>query len=79
MIRTYIEVLASMLPILASIIIFAVYVSLYGEDQLTSAKVYTVLSIFNLLSTPMRLLVITLNSLMNSRASLSRIDHFLDY
>lgn len=69
----------NMLPIFSSIVIFAVFVSIEGEDKLTSAKVYTVLSIYNLIATPMRLVVITLINYMNSRASLERVEHFLGY
>jgi ATP-binding cassette subfamily C (CFTR/MRP) protein 1 len=73
MIRTWVEVLMSMLPIFASIIIFAVYAAENGSDSLTPAKVYTVLSIFNLISGPMRLMVMTLINFMNATASLARI------
>lgn len=73
MVRTYVEVLMNMLPIIASIIIFAVYAAIEGEDNLTPAKVYTVLSLFNLISVPMRLIVITIIQLMNSTASIARI------
>lgn len=73
MIRTWVEVLMSMLPIFASIIIFAVYAAENGSDSLTPAKVYTVLSIFNLISNPMRLMVMTLINFMNATASLARI------
>ena len=59
-----------MLPIFASIIIFGVYSALNGQDSLTSSKVYTVLSIFNLIATPMRLIVMTIINFMNARASL---------
>ena len=59
-----------MLPIFASIIIFGVYSALNGQDSLTSSKVYTVLSIFNLIATPMRLVVMTIINFMNARASL---------
>ena len=79
MIRTYIEVLMNMLPIFASIIIFAVFVAIEGEDALSPAKVYTVLSIFNLIATPLRLVVMTAINFMNARASLTRVDHFLEY
>ena len=79
MITTYIEVLMNMLPIISSIIVFAVYVALEGEDQITPAKVYSVLSLFNLISGPMREIVSTLTNFMNVRASLARIDHFLQY
>jgi len=68
-----------MLPIFASIIIFGVYSSIEGQDQLTSAKVYTVLSIFNLISVPMRLLIMTIINYMNAKASLDRVDHFFGY
>lgn len=70
MIRTYIEVLGNMLPIISSIIIFGVFVAINGEEELTTAKVYTVLSIFNLIAMPMRLLVMTLINYMNGKASL---------
>ncbi len=73
MIRTYVEVLMNMLPIFASIVIFAVYAVQQGAQNLTPAKVYTVLSIFNLIATPMRLMIMTLVNFMNAKASLSRI------
>jgi ABC-type bacteriocin/lantibiotic exporter with double-glycine peptidase domain len=77
--RTYIEVIMSMLPIFASIIIFGVYSVLYGQDSLTSSKVYTVLSIFNLISTPMRLLIMTVVNFINAKASMDRVNHFFGY
>lgn len=73
MIRTYVEVLMNMLPIFSSIIIFGVYVAMNGEESLTPAKVYTVLSIFNLIAIPMRLVVMTLINYMNAKASLDRV------
>ena len=73
MIRTYVEVLMNMLPIFSSIIIFAVFVAINGEDSLTTAKVYTVLSIFNLIAMPMRLVVMALINYMNAKASLQRV------
>jgi len=68
-----------MLPIFTSIVIFGVYSSINGEDSITPAKVYTVLSIFNLISTPMRLLVMTVVNYINAKASLTRVDHFFGY
>jgi len=79
MIRTYVEVMMNMLPILSSIVIFAVYSAQEGADKLTPAKVFTVLSVFNLISTPMRLIIITLINFMNAQASLTRIEHFFGY
>ena len=69
----------NMLPIFASILIFGVYSAMHGEDSITPAKVYTVLSVFNLIATPMRLLVMTLTTYMNAKASLERVDHFFGY
>jgi len=63
----------NMLPIFASIVIFAVYAAEQGSEKLTPAKVFTVLSIFNLIATPMRLVVITLIHFINAKASLARI------
>ena len=68
-----------MLPIFSSIIIFGVYVAINGEESLSTAKVYTVLSIFNLIAVPMRLLVITSMTYINAKASLARVEHFLGY
>jgi ABC-type multidrug transport system fused ATPase/permease subunit len=69
----------SMLPIFASIIIFGVYSAINGQESLTSAKVYTVLSVFNLISTPMRLLVMVISSFVNAKASMDRVNHFFGY
>ena len=77
--RTAVEVIMNMLPIFSSIIIFGVYSSLYGQENLTSAKVFTVLSIFNLIAMPMRLVIMTIINFMNAKASLERIDHFFGY
>jgi ABC-type multidrug transport system fused ATPase/permease subunit len=68
-----------MLPIVCSIIIFAVFVAQYGTEKLTPAKVYTVLSIFNLIAVPMRLVIMTLINFINALASLARIEHFFGY
>ncbi len=69
----------NMLPIFSSIVIFAVYAAEEGNERLTPAKVYTVLSIFNLIAVPMRLVIITLINFINAKASLARIEHFFGY
>ncbi len=69
----------NMLPIFASIIIFGLYSALNGQESLTAAKVYTVLSVFNLIAVPMRLLIMTVINFMNAKASLDRVDHFFGY
>lgn len=60
----------NMLPILSSIIIFAAFAIIYGEGELTTAKVYTVISTFNLIVIPMRQFVIASVSYVNGKASL---------
>ena len=72
-IGTYVEILMNMLPIFSSIIIFAAYVKINGEDSLTAAKVYTVISIYNLIELPLRLISIVLINYMNAKASLQRV------
>ena len=77
--RTYVEVIMNMLPIFSSIIIFGVYSAQNGQESLTSAKVFTVISIFNLIAVPMRLVIMTVINFMNAKASLERVDHFFGY
>lgn len=79
MIRTYIEVIMNMMPILASIVCFGMYVFLYGSEGLSPAKAYTVLSLFNLMANPMRMMVMTLIQFANAKASMDRIEHFFNY
>lgn len=79
LLRTYIECIMNMLPIFSSIIIFGVYSAINGQENLTSAKVFTVLSIFNLIAVPMRLVIMTIINFMNAKASLDRVDHFFGY
>ena len=69
----------NMLPIFSSIIIFGVYSAMNGQEALTPAKVFTVISIFNLIAVPMRLVIMTIINFMNAKASLERIDHFFGY
>ena len=67
-----------MTPFLASIAIFVGFVSFEGEEALTPAKVFTVISIFHLLATPMKKMMMTITELMNARASMVRINGYLD-
>lgn len=73
MIRTYIEVIMNMMPIFASIVCFGIYVYQNGSEELSPAKAYTVLSLFNLMANPMRMLVMSLIQFANAKASMSRI------
>ena len=69
----------NMLPIIISITVFAVYAATQGEQALTPAKVYSVISLFNLIAVPLRLIVMTLINLINAKASLMRVQHFFGY
>lgn len=63
----------NMLPIIASILCFGMYVYFNGAESLTPAKAYTVLTLFNLMANPMRMLVMSLIQFANARASMDRI------
>jgi ABC-type bacteriocin/lantibiotic exporter with double-glycine peptidase domain len=69
----------NMMPILASVLVFGVFVAVNGADQLQTANVYTTLSLFNLMANPMRMLVMTVVQMANANASLSRVNHFFQY
>lgn len=68
-----------MLPIIASIIVFSVFVGVNGAENLQTYTVYTTISLFNMMSNPMRLLVMTLVQMASAKASLARVDHFYQY
>jgi ATP-binding cassette subfamily C (CFTR/MRP) protein 1 len=77
--RGYNEVILSMAPVLSSILAFGVYSYLNGADKLTPAKVYSCLALFNLISNPMRLIMLAFIQFINTVAGLRRVDHFLNY
>ena len=79
MIRTFVEVTMNMMPIMASILCFGMYVYFFGSESLTPAKAYTVLSLFNLMANPMRMLVMSLIQFANAQASMARLEHFFSY
>ena len=68
------DVIATTVPILISITVFGIYVSM-GND-FNATKAYTVLSLFNLLQLPLRMIGMVMMLLATSQASLKRIDHF---
>lgn len=79
LLRSYVEILMNMLPIIASVIVFSVFVQVHGADSLNTSTVYTTISLFNLMSNPMRMLVMTLVQFASAKASLARIDHFFEF
>ncbi|KAH8701117.1 putative ABC multidrug transporter [Talaromyces proteolyticus] len=74
--------LAYLSQIFAPIITFAVFVSLshdHGDDvALNTARVYTALSIFALMTDPITTLVMSLSAFAGSVGSFTRIQEFLD-
>lgn len=79
LLRSYVEVLMNMLPIVASVLVFSVFVQVHGADSLRTDTVYTTISLFNLMSNPMRMLVMTLVQYAGAKASLARVNHFFAY
>ena len=55
--RGVVDVLTNTTPLLVAVAIFGLYVFLKGEEKLTPSKAYAVLSIFNLLIIPLRMIV----------------------
>ena len=68
------DVVATFVPIAISICVFGIYVALGNEFN--AAKAYTVLSLFNLLQLPLRMIGMVMMLLATSKASLKRIEHF---
>ncbi len=68
------DVIATFVPIAISITVFSIYVAMGNEFN--ASKAYTVLSLFNLLQMPLRMIGMVLMMLATSQASLKRIEHF---
>lgn len=62
-------------PLMISILVFGLYSALY--DDFTAAKAYMVLSLFNLLLIPLRMVTMVLMFYLNAKASMARIELFL--
>lgn len=75
-IRTSIEETSNFTPVLVSICIFIIYVA--AGNDLKPSKAYTVLALFNLLVLPFRMMIFTLMMYVGTKASVRRIDHFMD-
>lgn len=61
--------------IFTSVLVFSIYVAV-GES-LSPAKVYVILSYFNLLIDPLRMLLFGFIMISTSKVSLNRLDHFM--
>lgn len=62
-------------PLMISILVFGLYSALY--DDFTPAKAFMVLSLFNLLLIPLRMVTMVLMFYLNAKASMTRIEFFL--
>lgn len=76
----------SILPVFTVIFVFGIYAAVNGVDvtgkdtnKLTVAKVYTVLSLFNIIQMPLRLLVVSISAIIDARASLTRMSKYFGY
>ncbi|KJE95250.1 multidrug resistance-associated protein 7 [Capsaspora owczarzaki ATCC 30864] len=65
-------------PVLISILTFVSYVYWYGPADLTAARVFTSLALFNLLITPLNAFPWVLNGVMDAWVSLKRLEAFFD-
>ncbi|KAL4488821.1 hypothetical protein ABPG72_016474 [Tetrahymena utriculariae] len=73
--KSLIEVTMNVTPLLMSILIFGLYAAIYTDFN--SAKAYTVLSLFNLLLIPLRMVTMVLMLYLNAKASMTRIEFYL--
>lgn len=64
-------------PVLISILSFVAFVLISGSDQLTAAKVFTSLSLFNMLIAPLNAFPWVLNGLIEAWVSMKRIEAYL--
>lgn len=73
--RSSIEVVMNVTPLMMSILVFGLYAGLYSDFD--PAKAFMVLSLFNLLLIPLRMITMVLMFYLNAKASMSRIEFFL--
>ncbi|KAL4440937.1 hypothetical protein ABPG74_009350 [Tetrahymena malaccensis] len=73
--KSLIEVTMNVTPLLMSILIFGLYAAIYSDFN--AAKAYTVLSLFNLLLIPLRMVTMVLMLYLNAKASMTRIEFYL--
>lgn len=62
-------------PLMVSIIIFGVYSVFY--DDFSATKAYMVLSLFNLLLIPLRMVSMVIMFYLNAKVSMTRIEFYL--
>lgn len=75
LLRTNIDVFLNATPSLISVICFGLYVTMGYE--LTAAKAYMLISLFNLLLLPLRMIIMAFVAFQSAKVSVIRIDQFL--
>lgn len=74
--KTLIDVIMNVTPLFVSIILFGIYA--WKDGKLTPSKAYMILSLFNLLLIPLRMIVMVLLAYFNAVVSMDRIEMFLN-
>ena len=74
--KSLVEVTMNVTPLMISILVFGVY-SFTSQEDFNPAKAFMVLSLFNLLLIPLRMITMVLMFYLNAKASMSRIEFFL--
>ncbi|KRX01143.1 P-loop containing nucleoside triphosphate hydrolase [Pseudocohnilembus persalinus] len=75
-IRTFVDAVSNVSPVLIAIVVLACYVA--AGNELLPSKAYTVLSYFNLIMQPLKMLLFSLMLFMQTKASKQRMNQFLD-
>jgi hypothetical protein len=73
--KSLIEVTMNVTPVMICVLVFGLYSSLY--DDFSPAKAFMVLSLFNLLLIPLRMVTMVLMFYLNAKASMTRIEFYL--
>lgn len=75
-IRSTVDVITNVTPLFLAIAVFSGYIA--SGNELKSSQAYSVLAIFNLLILPVRMVIYCLMLYIGAKASMQRIDHFID-
>ncbi len=75
-VRALIDTIGNSTPLLICVFLFSVYIAL--GNQLSASLVYSVLSYFNLLIIPLRMMLFATMLLLGAKTSMIRIQHFME-
>ena len=74
LLKGWTDVISTLFPLLICIVVFTIYEAEVGE--LTAAKVYTVLSLFNLIQVPLSIVGHLMVTFVGARTGMTRIEKF---